>query len=629
VQPIEYGMPFAATSRLPPLWIGIVGHETILPVRAIAPPETVSDSDTSAAAAGWRTALRYAEAVVVEEKDPAVIFPAGQLHTAATLLLLAILVWLMAQAFPAPSKEARRSPRRWLRQLAFPALQAFVARRRPLLSAPPPAIAACDELARPYLSIQLLAWEALVAVYVAAVAPLVAPFSAEIRILAPFGGSPPAHALALVLWILSVAVLLSFLGILHVRLRRLGKAKCSPSFPGAFGWHAAPLCWFGGAAVLAISMWFGFGVLRASPEEQIFLWVRTSNWLSGVSPTLPLVFFGLGITATAHLRRLELAAIERAGIRLSSLLAPQNSTLVDLEGRAGRIAEGRYLTRTGRLVAVTAATATILVLTRLRPTVEGDAWTLLMEFLLAAVVAGLVHGIVLLIQVWYTTRRTLDQIAAHPIAATYIRLRERLAGVIGLHPFGAAPRSEPLEARVRTCVARLRATPGDPDDALIHDETLAAAAHLAGTGWEAPSDADRPKLEVRSELVALQVARTLLQRVSLIRALVGALTINGLVLLLSTRIYPFQPHSLLSALAWALVLLVVAACVWTLLEMERDAMLSYLSGSEPGKITWDSGFVSQLLVYSGLPLLALVAAHFPEVGKPLFDWIRPVAGSLK
>jgi len=65
------------------------------------------------------------------------------------------------------------------------------------------------------------------------------------------------------------------------------------------------------------------------------------------------------------------------------------------------------------------------------------------------------------------------------------------------------------------------------------------------------------------------------------------------------------------------------------LDMERNALLSYMSGSEPGKITWDVGFISQMIVYAGLPILALVAAHFPEVGKPLFDWIRPLAGSVK
>src|SRR3954462_2863583 len=640
LRPIEYGMPFANKSSVPPLWVGIVGHEAILPVRVLGPPDEISGTDKSETAKGWQIAQAYVQPVEVEDKNPLVIFPPGNLHTTATALLFTVLASLMAWAFPLPRVGSRKKePRAWMARLLSREPDPPAIERRPLLSAPPAVVTSHDELRRPYASVQLLAWQALAGIYFTALAPLVAPLLAESRLIAegrarhwpPEYGPWLSRGWQLTLWGLSAASLLLFIGALYVRLIQLRKSTHAASEPGIWRWQATPLCWVGGAIGLALSVVYAAQVLRDDAPGQIFLWVRTANWLSGVSPALPLVCLGLGViaTATSHLRRIEIAATERGAIKLSSLFPSYKTGLEAAEARAAEVAEGRYFVPASRLAMIAVATATVLWFAWIRPTVEAYSWTLLMEFLFAALVIGVAHGLVLLAQAWHVTRRTLDQLAGHPIARTYLRLRESLTGMIGLHPYAAAPRLGPIEARIGACVARLSGASSPPDAGEIWSTTTAAATELETAGWERRSGAPRTIFELRSELVALQAVRVLLRRISAIRALVCVLTIDALVLLLATRVYPFQPQSILSSVAWALLLCVMAMCVWTLLDMERNALLSYMSGSEPGKITWDVGFISQMIVYAGLPILALVAAHFPEVGKPLFDWIRPLAGSVK
>jgi hypothetical protein len=544
-----------------------------------------------------------------------VIFPRGILHTTATLLLLSTLAFLVALAI---------LPDRFVTTKH--------GRRRPLLSAAPAGLH--DHLQKPYVSIQLLAWQALTAVYIAAATPLVAPLVAEWRLDNANAAEPMhsgyvqiPHGAQLLFWASTMALLLVFVGFLHRRLRRC-PVKAMRAEPRWLR-HAVSCCWIGGLVVLALSLAFLFYVVSDSAENQIFLWIRTSNWLSGVSPALPLVCFGLGVVATSwvHLRRMDIAATERRSLKPSQLFPSRRSGLRKFETRAARILEGRFIARPRRLAILAVGVCTVLLLSHVRWTVEAAPWTALMEILLGAVVIGLVHGLVLLAQTWHTTRLTLDQLAGHPVATTYRRLRESLAGMMTFHPFAAAPRQPPLEARIAACAAQLRTASATTPD--LDSESIDVAEVLDASRWARPAGTSRSTFDLQTELVALQAVRALLRRVSAIRALILALTVDALVLLLSTRVYPFQPQTTLSALAWVLLLAVVAVCVWILLDMERNATLSHMSGSEPGKISWDLGFASQMIVYAGLPILALVASHFPEVGRPLLDWIRPVMSSVK
>jgi hypothetical protein len=50
-------------------------------------------------------------------------------------------------------------------------------------------------------------------------------------------------------------------------------------------------------------------------------------------------------------------------------------------------------------------------------------------------------------------------------------------------------------------------------------------------------------------------------------------------------------------------------------QMNRNYVLSRLARTSPGRVTWDRGFVSSILVHVAVPLLALLAVKFPELGR--------------
>jgi hypothetical protein len=244
-----------------------------------------------------------------------------------------------------------------------------------------------------------------------------------------------------------------------------------------------------------------------------------------------------------------------------------------------------------------------------------------------------VHGLVLLVQIWRTLRNTVDQLAGHSVVSALKNMQGMLAAMLGLHSYFASPRSGQLLATARTRLAELKQWAKDePTHPLQACDTLSettqwAVDKLTGSTW--PSYKGSCWVRPAAEIVALQVVRTLGRRIDKIRALIGVLTIDALILLLITRLYPFQPHGLLSALSWFLLLTVVIVSVWALVGLERHAILSYASGSEPGKVSWDASFVLHLTLFAVLPVIALVAAHFPEVGGPIFDSLQPLIRSAK
>ena len=66
------------------------------------------------------------------------------------------------------------------------------------------------------------------------------------------------------------------------------------------------------------------------------------------------------------------------------------------------------------------------------------------------------------------------------------------------------------------------------------------------------------------------------------------------------------------------------SAVWILVGMERDHVLSRLRTTTPGRVDINWDFIKRLAVYGVLPLLAVIAALFPEVGGTLFGWLEPL-----
>jgi hypothetical protein len=88
--------------------------------------------------------------------------------------------------------------------------------------------------------------------------------------------------------------------------------------------------------------------------------------------------------------------------------------------------------------------------------------------------------------------------------------------------------------------------------------------------------------------------------------------------------YPFEPHTFVRLCFFAVTGIAMAAIVVVLVQMNRDGVLSRLTGTNGGELTWDVPFLTNLAAVVGIPLLTLLGSEFPEVREFLFGWLAPL-----
>jgi hypothetical protein len=55
--------------------------------------------------------------------------------------------------------------------------------------------------------------------------------------------------------------------------------------------------------------------------------------------------------------------------------------------------------------------------------------------------------------------------------------------------------------------------------------------------------------------------------------------------------------------------------------------MSLLSGTVPGKLSWDAGLVNQIVLFGVVPVLGLLGAQFPDVFRQFFSWASKIGGT--
>jgi len=83
----------------------------------------------------------------------------------------------------------------------------------------------------------------------------------------------------------------------------------------------------------------------------------------------------------------------------------------------------------------------------------------------------------------------------------------------------------------------------------------------------------------------------------------------------ATNFYPLKENRFLLMLVLAVTVAAVTVPAVVFVQMNRNYVLSKMDGTDACHVTWDSGFVMNLLVHVVLPLLALLAVKFPELGR--------------
>ena len=101
-----------------------------------------------------------------------------------------------------------------------------------------------------------------------------------------------------------------------------------------------------------------------------------------------------------------------------------------------------------------------------------------------------------------------------------------------------------------------------------------------------------------------------------------------LLLLFAVTSYPFEPNRMLLTFSWVVVLSVVAISLWIFLELDRNTLMSHVSGTHPGEITFNWAFFGRLVSFGAVPLLSVAAAQYPQIATIVFRTLAPLSGLL-
>jgi hypothetical protein len=130
------------------------------------------------------------------------------------------------------------------------------------------------------------------------------------------------------------------------------------------------------------------------------------------------------------------------------------------------------------------------------------------------------------------------------------------------------------------------------------------------------------------EYVACEVVLYIEQYLLNLRRLCFFLFASLLILVMVGAQYPYQPHSVVSLAAVLLLAFTVMSVFFVMIRMSRNAALSRISRTEPGKVTWDTTFILNLVTFGIVPLLALASSEFPQVRAFLFSWAEPLVRAV-
>jgi len=126
------------------------------------------------------------------------------------------------------------------------------------------------------------------------------------------------------------------------------------------------------------------------------------------------------------------------------------------------------------------------------------------------------------------------------------------------------------------------------------------------------------------QFVALQIAFVLRDIVARTITCLFAAMLCLTSLTAAHLLYVFNGRAALLTVDMLAVAATALSAVWILVDMERDHVLSRLRTTTPGRVDIDWEFIKRIAMYGVLPLLAVIASLFPEVGGTLFGWLEPL-----
>ena len=426
--------------------------------------------------------------------------------------------------------------------------------------------------------------------------------------------------------------------------------------------------------------WHLVSMSRHGGVEATFSMYRALHLTSGVSPLLPLVLLGAGFTIWTWWQLQQARIFDRPdhfenGVRSLA----RGPDVIALWRRAYRaMVDARrglnWIAPNVGVIGILAAGGLIglFVLRQRIPSLElladtgdrRDRWfdTALWVGLVSLLVSS-AWAIYRLLLTWSGLERFLDVVGGTPLSSAFARLPVDVTRLTDLGFLGfrrddhtvelyadeqwkgahadvaaATTSGNDLAAVLSECVTSTDGLSRGQQSVQCALETLRRAWALARTRpnlteddpiESSPGDATQ-KRAMRSleEYVACEVVLYVEQYLQNLRRLCFFLFASLLILVIVDAQYPYEPHTIISLSAVLLLVLTVLAVFVTMVRMNRNLTLSRISRTQPGKVTWNTAFILNLVTFGVVPLLALVSSEFPEVRAFLFSWAEPLVRAV-
>jgi hypothetical protein len=136
---------------------------------------------------------------------------------------------------------------------------------------------------------------------------------------------------------------------------------------------------------------------------------------------------------------------------------------------------------------------------------------------------------------------------------------------------------------------------------------------------------DKPDI-LAAEVVALRYLAFIRYIMRHLRNILSFITTGFILMTVALNCYPFQTLNLIRWSITFVFAVVSVVLLYAFQEMSRNEILSRITNTEAGSL--DKDFYARVISVGALPVLAVVASHFPSVGRFLFSWVQPAISAL-
>ncbi len=391
--------------------------------------------------------------------------------------------------------------------------------------------------------------------------------------------------------------------------------------------------------------------------RRALFFIRGVDLTTGLSPFTPLFLVCIGFAAWGFFQLKRTFISERfhvptpypAGESFHRLLAADQAVRDEVAYEAIALQHAKAIA--AAIVAL--AGFGIAVWMQSLPTVEGWGWDLLFFAGFTGLFFLSTTTLVRLFFLWARVKGLLDAVAAQPMMRAFSRLPTKVTDLFGRYLFTQRPRLSHLQVpahQLRLLVEAVEQDPAAPDslrefgrtadeiDAILADQlskgrhggsarraervvraklsTVAGAclsvlaprgktlavdeAFGGGQGKEeipAEATGEPAWVALAESVAATQIVIYVSQFFVQLRNLVWASVVTSSLLLLAATSYPFHPEKLLLIGLIALSAVGMASIIYVLVEMNRDEVVSRVTRTTPGKLSFDSGLLGSFFTY--------------------------------